>query len=155
MRNLLLFGVGAVLLAACAPNQNAQYRVGRIVNVTTGAEGRLLLGGWGTVTGRNSATAEFGAVTYQGEYNLLSPANTGAVTVRPVFGITFGTDTNGNVERNISGGVVVRPVNLRQGNLIVRSESGGVITCDLTVDELSRGVGTCTDGQNNRYSVQF
>ncbi|WP_027481583.1 hypothetical protein [Deinococcus pimensis] len=152
MRNLLLVGVGALLLTACAPNQSAQYRVGRIVNVTTGAEGRVLLGGWGSVTGRNTASVELGDVTYQGEYNVLSAGQ--PVRLDPVFGVTFGSGAGGT-ETGFRGGLYLRPSNLRQGNLVVRAASGAVITCDLTVDEASRGVGGCTDGQGQRYSVQF
>lgn len=152
MIRLLPLCLGALLLGACTPAFNAAYRSGRVVNVTTGQEGRLVLGGAGTVSGRGPASIEFGDDVYRGEYNVLSAA--GELTLSG--GASFGFGDRSAL--GFFGDFGPRPraeAPLRNGNLIVRNARGAVITCDFAVDRFDRGNGNCTDGAGARYSFQF
>ncbi len=150
MNKLLLLGAGALLaFVSCAPSMNLQYRTGRIVNVTTGQEGRLLLGGWNNIVGRNTATAEFPGARYSGEYSILSSPNRRGGTTIFQLNITNGQVTTSTRE-------VPNPdPPLYSGNILMRDDAGRAISCEVQVDAQSRGIGTCADGQGNRYTVQF
>ena len=150
MKRLLLFGAAASVLAACAPAHVSEYRTGKIVNVQTGQEGRLLLGGRGMVADRNTAAVEFGENVYRGEYNVLT-----AGTTRQ--DLTF---SGGVVFSNVAPpawhvGAHTYASNLRDGSLVVKNAAGQVITCRFLVDQNNRGNGECTDGPGARYTIQF
>lgn len=152
MTRLLPLCLGALLLGACAPAFNAAYRSGRVVNVTTGQEGRLVLGGAGAVAGRGAASIEFGEDVYRGEYNVLS--STSELTLSG--GASFGFGDRSSF--GFFGGFAPRSrveAPLRSGNLIVRNARNAVISCDFVVDRFDRGNGNCTDGAGARYSFQF
>ena len=147
---MLLLGMGAMLaFVSCAPSMNLQYRTGRIVNVTSGQEGRLLLGGWNNVVGRNTATAEFPGNRYSGEYNILSSPNRRGGTT--IFQLNI---INGQVTTTTREIPNTDPP-LYSGNIVMRNEAGQAISCEVQVDAQSRGIGTCSDSQGNRYTLQF
>ncbi len=153
MRHVPCLLLAATLLAACAPGAGSPDRLGRIVNVTSGAEGRLTLGGGGVVGGQGRATIAFGQDVYYGEYNVLAPGGQSGVVLGA--GIAFGTrdpffDTNPWPQA-----YSVRDSGPRTGSIIVKSGSGAVISCTMTVDRQSHGNGTCEDGAGNNYAFQF
>ncbi|AFZ68320.1 hypothetical protein [Deinococcus peraridilitoris] len=149
MNRLLLLSLGLVSLAACAPNQVNPNKVGKIVNVTSGEEGRLLLGGYGTVAGRNTARIEFAQNAYQGEYNVLASSD-----APPRVGVSAGVSFSNVAPPGYFFSVGTRASNLRDGSLVVRNGSQ-VITCRFVVDHNNNGNGECTDGANARYTIQF
>ena len=137
----------AVLLAACAPIYSID-RVGRIVNVTTGAEGQIRLGDSRGMQGAGYASITFGPIVYSGQYNVLAPGTSSSVVLGASFGFGYGAGLF--PER-----VVVRDRGPRQGSAIVKNGAGAVISCTFNVDDQSHGNGSCEDGAGNRYAFQF
>lgn len=143
----------ALVLAACAPAYSID-RVGRIVNVTTGEEGQIRLGGSLGMDNSGMALITFGPVVYSGSYNVLAAGSASSVTLGASFG--FGTGAFGfGYGDPFPRQVIVRDRSPRQGSAIVKNGAGAVISCTFSVDDQSHGNGTCEDGKGQKYAFQF
>ena len=162
-RYLLLAAGGAALLGACAPAYT-QSRVGRIVNVTSGQEGRITLGSLSTGGARGGVVIELGNTVYNGQYSVLS----GRSNVRSSFGVgaSFGTYGGGFGGSGYGSGLgffgnVGTPRDYevsdatRQGSIIAKTAAGATLSCSFVVDNVNNGNGDCTDGAGQRYAFQF
>ncbi len=162
MKRYLLFAAGgAALLGACAPAYN-QSRVGRIVNVNTGQEGRITLGSLGTGNARGGVVIEFGSRIYNGQYNVLS----GRSNVRSSIGVGASFGGYGGYGFGYGSGLGIfgglgYPQNYqvddstRQGNIIAKTAAGATLSCSFVVDNVNNGNGECNDGTGARYAFQF
>lgn len=155
MHKSLLLALGALVLAGCAPAVGAVPS--RIVNLSSGEEGRVTFDRRLLTSGSGSVTVQFSNETLSGTYNVL---NSTTYTPSLRFGVGFGF-SNGNYDgarTSLSAGYgpAYYDANApRSGNFIVRGANNRTIACNFLVDNVGRGNGDCTDGQNVRYTLQF
>ena len=160
----------SLLLASCTPAM-LQDAGGRIVNLRSGQEGRLMfLGGFRdralSPGDPDNLKVTLGETVYTGRYTVLGSR-------RPDLGLSvgFGTafndsffntgDGGGFFGGGIRGSYGHPPLNqTRPGNLIARTAAtaGGAIktlACTFEIDSALHGIGSCQDSAGGSYSLQF
>ena len=153
------------LLASCAPRLSDTS--GRIVNKTTGQEGRVrFIGGFQsravTPGSPDNVTIQLGQDLYSGTYSVIGGPNPLGVSATFGFGAGTGYIGDGYTDRYGSVRTTIDPRrdSSRPGNLIVKTRSLNsasikTLTCSFEADASGHGVGDCSGPGGAQYALQF